>query len=377
MTLRSMDHLPSLRELPAKDSDRCMSFPELIAGLQSTDRVMDASEFASAVSLGMWAVFDSVNVDDRLTTAYEAQFPGLASDHSLHEHWQEMIDRGPESMQGFISGLKGKVAELHAKDVLEARGYGNVMLAPSPNQEGLDITALDPGGEHVSIQVKTGTSLSASDLQHLMEDAPPDRHFAFGTELYDKVVASRMETGDEAIVDIGPDYAQVEGIEDGLDTLSDNMGVDIPDGVVDIIPYAAAIAGGMRLIYSAINTEMEFKTADRTTKNRIQVVQTLTLMSRMGISTVLATVGGIAGAAAGSPMPGLGNVIGGTGGSAIGAGVGLYLNNRLQPHLLDLALSITGLTQDDLFYYKNKPHIDELALRFQANARELAAVPGL
>ena len=55
----------------------------------------------------------------------------------------------------------------------------------------------------------------------------------------------------------------------------------------------------------------------------------------------------------------------------------MYLNYRLQPHLLDPALSITGLTQDDLFYYKNKPHIDELAIRFQANARGLAAVPGL
>ena len=354
-----------------------MSFPEMIAGLQSTDRAMDASEFASAVSLGMWAAFDSVNVDDRLTTAYEAQYPGLASDHSLHEHWQEMLDRGPASIRGFISGLKGKVAELHAKDILETKGYGNVMLAPSPTQEGLDITALDPGGQHVSIQVKTGMSLSASDLQRLMEEAPPDRHFALGTELHDKLVSSGMETGDEIIVDIGSDYAKVEGIEDGLDTLSDNLGVDIPDGVVNIIPYAAAIAGGMRLIYSAINTEMEFKAADRTTRNRIQVVQTLTLMSRMGISTVLATVGGIAGAAAGSPMPGLGNVIVGTGGSAIGAGVGMYLNNRLQPHLLDLALSITGLTQDDLFYYKNKPRIDELALSFQVHARELAAGSGI
>ena len=377
MTLRSMDLLPSLQELPVKDSHGCMSFSDMIAGLKSTNRAMDASEFASAVSLNMRAVFDSVNVDDRLTTAYEAQYPGLASDHSMHEHWQEMLERGPESVQGFISGLKGKVAELHAKDMLEARGYGNVRLASSSNQEGLDITALAPGGQYVSIQIKSGTSLSVSDLQRLIEEAPADRHFALGTELYDKVVASGMETGDEVIVDIGSDYVRVEGIEDGLDTLSGNLGIDVPDGVVDIIPYAAAIAGGMRLIYSAINTEMEFKAADRTTKNRIQVVQTLTLMSRMGISTVLATVGGIAGAAAGTPMPGLGNVIVGTSGSAIGAGVGMYLNKRLQPHLLDLALSITGLTKDDIFYYKNKPRIDALALRFQANSRELAALPRL
>ena len=102
-----------------------------------------------------------------------------------------------------------------------------------------------------------------------MEEAPPDCHFALGTELHDKVVASGMETGDKIIVDISSDYAKVKGIEDGLATRSDNMDVDIPDGVVDIIPYAAAIAGGIRLIYSEINTEVEFKAADLNTRNRI------------------------------------------------------------------------------------------------------------
>ena len=58
------------------------------------------------------------------------------------------------------------------------------------------------------------------------------------------------------------------------------------------------IVGAARLIYSALKTEREFKAADRTTKNRLHVVQTLTLMSRMGVSAVLATVGGTAGAAA-------------------------------------------------------------------------------
>ena len=59
-----------------------------------------------------------------------------------------------------------------------------------------------------------------------------------------------------------------------------------------MVPYAAAIVGGARLVYSVLKTERQFKAADRTTRNRIQVVQTLTLMSRMGVSTVLATAGG-------------------------------------------------------------------------------------
>ena len=53
----------------------------------------------------------------------------------------------------------------------------------------------------------------------------------------------------------------------------------------------------------------------------------------------------------------------------------------IKPHRLEMVLEalrdldITGLTRDDLFYYKNKPRIDDVALSFQTTARELAAAP--
>ena len=56
-----------------------------------------------------------------------------------------------------------------------------------------------------------------------------------------------------------------------------------------------------------------------------------------------------------------------------GAGMGIYLNKHLQPHMLNLALDITGLTNDDLFYYKNKVRIDDVALGFHERATALAA----
>ena len=43
--------------------------------------------------------------------------------------------------------------------------------------------------------------------------------------------------------------------------------------------------------------------------------------------------------------------------------------------MLNLALNITGLTNDDLFYYKNKPRIDQVALNFRQTAGELASAP--
>ncbi len=53
----------------------------------------------------------------------------------------------------------------------------------------------------------------------------------------------------------------------------------------------------------------------------------------------------------------------------------MYLNKHLQPHMLNLALNITGLTNDDLFYYKNKVRVDGVAVSYQNTSRELATVP--
>ena len=200
----------------------------------------------------------------------------------------------------------------------------------------------------------------------------PELYLSLGSNTAAKAAESGIEVSDKLVAEISPAFLDVDGPTDGLNTLSSNLGIDIPDDVVDIIPYAAVIVGGARLIHGAVKTEREFSAADRTTKNQIQVVQTLTLMSRMGISTVLATAGGVGGSTVGSVVPGIGNAVGGIGGTVIGAGVGIYLNRHLQPHMLDLALNITRLTHDDLFYYKNKQRINEVAFTFQARARELA-----
>ncbi len=370
--MRSTDLLPLLREMPAGEAGERMSFGDMTAGLTGTDRGMSGAELTSAVSFSLWGVFDSFNTDDTLSAAYEAQYPNLASDHSLHESWAEMVEHGPESTQGFLNGVKGKVAEFHTKDLLEDRGYTAVKIASDPTQEVWDISGVDPGGHQVLIQVKSGTSLSAGDLLDHLEEHP-DVLFAVGGEIYDKAVAAGMDTGQ--MIDIGPDYARVEGIKDGLETLSANEGIDIPDSVAGIVPYAGAVIAGARLAYNALRTDREFKEADCTTRNRIQVVRALTLMSRMGVTTVLSSVGGMAGTSAGGLVPGAGNVVAGIGGAIIGASVGIYLEKHLRPHMLNLALNITGLTHDDLFYYKNKQRIDDVAFAFQTRARELAAIP--
>ena len=493
MTMRSIDLLPALRELPASESRERMSFRDMMAGLVNTDCAMFAAEFSSTMSLGLWAIFPGVNVDDDLremmNQAHERAFPG--DDRSVWEHWQDVAEHNDliAINNTFMSPLKGTAAELHVKEQLNAQGW-DVDLADAANQPGWDLHGTNPAGEYTRIQVKGGESYTASDIQEHMDRFPagdpnyadhyalspevyeryvgseadsggrtltafkadeggaqgveggpeilsanggvgvsggaaevapaghdamgsevyeqhlgadgeavqgieggletpsadagtdvsataemaPADHYAMSTGVYDQYIESGADPGGRTLTEIG-DYERVQGIEDGLNTLSANEGIDIPDGIVDIVPYAATIVGGARLIHSVLKTEREFRAADRTTRNRIQVVQTLTLMSRMGINTVLAMVGGMGGTAVGSSVPGVGNVVGGIGGLVGGAVMGMRLNKRLQPRMLDLALDITGLTHDDLFYYKNKPRIDAVALSFQTRAGELAAAP--
>lgn len=369
MALQSLKLLPELQKLPAPKSGRRKSFRDTVTDLLSMDRELYAAEATAATSFAMWGIFDTINVDDKLVQAHEMAFGNYEG--SLHEHWQEIAEGGNESLTGFISALKGKVAELNFAEDLEARGFSNVEIAADPTQPVWDISAISPEEQEVLFQVKTGLSDRAGEVQQLMTENT-DVQYAVGTEIYDRIAERSPELIDQ-MTDIGSDYELVDGIRDGLETLSANQGLDLPDSIGEIVPYAGAIIMSARLIYNVIKTEKEFSTADRTTKNKMQVVQSLTLMSRFGISTVLSAVGGFGGGAAGTAIPGIGNLIGGIAGTVAGAGMGMYLNKRLQPHMLNLALDITGLTHDDLFYYKNKPHIDGVALSFRQNAGLLTA----
>ena len=370
MTMQSVNLLPALRELPGTAYDRRKSFREMMADLVDTDRAMYAAEFTASTSFGLWAIFDSVNVDDRLLEAYVTRWPEMSGNYSLYEKFQQLSESG-ESIDWLVSGLKGQLAEFNAVDMLEQNGFTNVNIAANANQPVWDIAAVSDAGEAVLLQVKTGLEGYAGSVIEAMENAP-GVEFLVGTEIYDQIAESAPELLDR-VTDVGADYILVEGIQDGLGTLSSNLGIDIPDSIGDIVPYAGAIIAGARLIYGALHTEQEFKAADRTTRNKIQVVQALTTMSRMGVGTVLATVGGMGGGAAGSFIPGVGNLIGGLVGTVAGAGMGMYLNRHLQPYMLNLALNITGLTNDDLFYFKNKPRIDEVAVNFRQTAGELSA----
>ena len=77
MTMRSTNLLPVLQELPTGESCERMSFQDMMTGLVGTDRAAFAAEFASAVSLSLWGVFDRVNVNDSPAVREKAIVGGM------------------------------------------------------------------------------------------------------------------------------------------------------------------------------------------------------------------------------------------------------------------------------------------------------------
>lgn len=361
MGLKSVGFLPELESLPGDREHK--SFREKMEALRAGEPALEAAEAASAVSLALWGVWDQVNVPDSLLQAYEAQYPALASERSLHEQWRAVQVDGADAAGGMLSGLKGKLAELHAVEMLEQGGYSDVAIAASPTQRTWDISALNDAGEPVFFQVKTGAEDYAGDVaSDIAESGNID--FLVSSEIAARIREIAPANAD-GIIDIGPDYELVGDVRDGLETLAENEGIDLPDSLVEALPYAVGVLLAVDLIHSALRTEREFKDADRAAKNKVHVVRTLAMMSRFGIRAFLSWAGALGGSALGGGLPG--SLVGGV----AGLGAGWWLNKRLRLHVLDLALNITQLTRDDLFYFKNQRRIDQLGLAFRERADAL------
>ncbi len=115
MSMKSLDLIPGLEKLPGDHEYK--SFREAMEGLRAA--ALGAEEAVAAASIALWGIWDQVNVPDSLIQAYEAQYPGLAAEQSLLEQWQEVQADGPDAANGFLSGLKGKLAEIRAAEMLE------------------------------------------------------------------------------------------------------------------------------------------------------------------------------------------------------------------------------------------------------------------
>ena len=93
-----------------------------------------------------------------------------------------MIDRASESMDGFLNGLKGKIAEFATMDQLEDAGWSAVEIAQDPTQAVWDLRGISPEGTPEYWQVKNVGVDQAGHIQQLMVENP-DVNFALNSEV--------------------------------------------------------------------------------------------------------------------------------------------------------------------------------------------------
>lgn len=370
--MQSIDLLSELEQIPLRAEHGRYTYKDVIerSGLMRND--LFAIEIAAGVEESLEALFEARNVPGDLFEAYRLSSRRVADNYSLHDRYLEMVDRGPESVTPFISNIKGKLGELRVREHLqqECPGY-SFELATDQNKPIWDIRATSPDGTTKQIQVKVGGEEYAAGkvLGRMQED--PDVLFATSHEIRATVLAKHPELSDQFIDSNLSNYELTTEVEEGLDLLVDNSGVDVPDTVGGILPYATEIVLGIRLLCDIVKTERDFEAVAFDDRKRVHAMKALVLFQRFGISAVLTTVGGVAGGTVGSIIPIIGNIIGAIGGAIGGAGLAAYLNSMLRPHMLEIGMELAGVTEDDLFYFKNKVPIDRIG---ESLARTAAAM---
>ena len=352
MTLESLALLPELQKIPRDDAALELDFEGQMTQILGMDRDHFSIELSTAVEAPLMTLFEARNVDDVVPQAHELAFSN--SDLSLHEHYQEMVSRGEESVTGFMSNLKGKVAELRAEDKLEEwfPGY-DFELASNPTQPIWDIRGVGPEGtEDLLIQVKAGGISYVPEVLEGMEEAPTTL-FAVSHEIYDRILETAPELGGQ-LADLGfTAYDLTDDVAKNLSVLASNLGIDVPDGLGEMLPIVGEVVLGIKLIIDLISTERDFKDVELQDRSRVHAMKALVLMSRFGVSAVCINLGGAAGTVA---LPGVGTAVGALG----GGGLAFYLNRRLRPRMMDLAMHLAGVTKDDLFYFRNKVAVDRI-----------------
>ena len=362
MTMKSLSLLPELEKLPKVEGS--LRVDEIIPRIRGMDRDQFAIEVSLATEETLEALFRWGNVPDELNEAHRLAFKQVADNGtSLEQHYNEMVERGPRAVSGFISNLKGKVAEIKSEEKLEGRfpGY-DFEIAASANQPGWDLIGISPEGDEIFGQVKTGSAAYAGDVVDAMEESP-NKAFAVSSEVYGAIEESHPELASR-LIDIGSNAELTEDVRNGLEKLAANHGIDLPDSIGEMLPYVGEVVIGLRLIRSIAATERELADVELTDRYRVHGIKTLALIARFGINAVSALVGGSGGVAAGSFFPGIGNVVGGIVGSIGGLFVGRQVHKAIEPKIEELAIGLVGGDSEDLYYWMNKQEIDQLGHSF-------------
>jgi len=364
--MQSLSLLPVLEGIPLNREHKKYTYADVAQMSKSMKGDFFAIEVAIGVETACLGIFDARHVPDDLREAFQKSFSNIAEHQSLYEHYLQMTHDGPESVVGFISSLKGKLAELRYTDLL-SKEFPEVHwdLASNPIQPDWDIMGHIPGGSDLPIQVKMGGAAYAGEVTQRMHDTP-HTVFAVSKEIHDRIVSDHPELAHQ-VGSLGVSNLDFHhDLEGNLNLLAHNHGVDVPDGVGDILPYIKEIILGIRLICDIVAVERDFKAVHIKDRGRIHALKAIVLMSRFGISTICTLTGAATGTAT-IPIPGWGSAIGAVG----GAGLSMYLNGKFKPHIMEIAMGLFELSEDDMFYLRNKLAIDRIGYSLRETSKKI------
>ena len=86
-----------------------------------------------------------------------------------------------------------------------------------------------------------------------------------------------------------------EFVTEGLDRLAENLGVDVPDSLGEVLPLVAEVVLGIKLIWGIVSTERALSDVDLSDRYRLHGIRTLALASRFGINQLCMWAGGAGG----------------------------------------------------------------------------------
>lgn len=300
-------------------------------------------------------IFDERNIPDDLFKAYHASFGN--SGITLHEHYLQMLENGDSSVSGFVSNLKGKLFEMRLEPMLEEKFTNfDFTISNNPINQVWDLVGVNSvTGEQLLVQAKMGASSYASDVLERMHDNPHVL-YALSDDLANKITSIDPSLADEIFAGGIDSQTFTNATYTDLETLAENMGIDIPDHVEDLLPHVAEIALAIRFLFDIINVNNDYKNVGSSDKTKLYAFKLIMLMTRFGVSTICIPLGGIIGAAI--PVP----IAGPVAGAIAGAWFAGKVNKSLKPHFHEVSLLLLGLSSDDLFYMRNKSQIDQIGL---------------
>jgi hypothetical protein len=304
--------------------------------------------FSSALDSG-WVYAETEGME-AVQKAYELQYPGEAAMHTFHDKIADLAERSPEAVDGFISGIKGKLAELQSEHILESHFPGwDFNLAADSTQPIWDLHGVDGAGHEMLVQIKMQGAEAASNVADLAQPGS-DVLFGVSSEIYDQIAQTHPEIIGH-FIDLHISNAVLSAeTADIVNAVAAEGGIPVDHSISDLLPWVGEAVLALRLLSEVISTNRKLSSVSLDDRKRIITVRVLCLLARYGVVHICTAIG----AAAGGPV-----------GAGIALVVSIILNKGLQPRIVEFALDLVGFTENDLFAIMNWSRVEQLTLSFR------------